>query len=139
MQRARLSVILTLLTAAGPGGAMAARADEFRAELEGGWAIQSSATSNAGGERLSLPGASTAGWHRASVPTTVVSALVADGTYPDPYVGSNLRRIPGTSYEVGQNFSNLPMPPDSPFAVPWWYRTEFSLSAEAASRRLWLR
>ena len=51
----------------------------------------------------------------------------------------NLRQIPGTSYEVGKNFSNLEMPADSPFAVPWWYRTEFALPAEAAGRTLWLR
>ena len=139
MQRARVSVVLTLLTAVGPGGAMAASTDEFRIELEGGWAIQSSAIATAGGERLSLPGASTEGWHRTSVPTTVVGALVADGTYPDPYVGTNLRRIPGTTYEIGKNFSNLPLPEDSPFAVPWWYRTEFTLPREVVGRRLWLR
>jgi exo-1,4-beta-D-glucosaminidase len=31
------------------------------------------------------------------------------------------------------------MPADSPFAVPWWYRTEFTLPREAAGRTLWLR
>src|SRR5512143_2923116 len=139
MQPARLSMILSLFAAAGPGGAMAAGTDELPFELAGGWTIQSSASATAGGEQLSLPGASTAGWHRASVPTTVVGALVADGTYPDPYVGSNLRRVPGTTYEVGKNFSNLPMPADSPFAVPWWYRTEFRLPPEMHDRRLWLR
>src|SRR5581483_2540413 len=45
--------------------------------------------------------------------------------YPDPYFGKNLRSIPGTTYPIGKNFSNLPMPANSPFAVPWWYRTEF--------------
>ncbi len=140
MQRMRLSVILIVLAAAGPGGAMAAGADEhLQVDLEGGWTIQSSAIATAPGERLSLPGASTTGWHPARVPTTVVSALVADGTYPDPYTGLNLRSIPGTTYPVGQNFSNLPMPKDSPFAVPWWYRTEFTLPHDVHDRRLWLR
>ena len=64
------------------------------------------------------------------MPTTVVAALVADGTYPDPYYGMNLRTFPGTSYKVGTNFSNVAMPADSPYAVPWWYRTEFTLPAE---------
>ncbi len=73
------------------------------------------------------------------MPTTVVAALVADGTYPDPYYGMNLRAFPGVSYKVGTNFSNQEMPADSPFAVPWWYRTEFSLPAQAADQRLWLR
>jgi exo-1,4-beta-D-glucosaminidase len=31
------------------------------------------------------------------------------------------------------------MPADSPFAVPWWYRTEFTLPPDAAGRTLWLR
>ncbi len=140
MQQARLSVVLIVLAAAGLGGTVAVSADEhLQVDLEGGWKIQSSAIATEGGERLSLPGASTTGWHPARVPTTVVSALVADGTYPDPYVGLNLRSIPGTTYPVGQNFSNLPMPKDSPFAVPWWYRTEFTLPSDVSGRRLWLR
>ena len=72
------------------------------------------------------------------MPTTVVSALVADGTFPDPYYGMNLRKIPGTTYTIGTNFSNVEMPADSPFAVPWWYRTEFTLPPEAAGQTLWL-
>jgi len=116
-----------------------AGADGFELELREGWAIQSSAQVHAQGEALSRPGFATAGWHRASVPATVVSALVADGTYPDPYYGTNLRKFPGVSYKVGTNFSNVAMPADSPFAVPWWYRTEFTLPREAAGRTLWLR
>ena len=111
----------------------------FELELREGWTIQSSAQVQAQGEALSRPGFATAGWHRASVPATVVSALVADGTYPDPYYGTNLRKFPGVSYKVGTNFSNVAMPADSPFAVPWWYRTEFTLPREAAGRTLWLR
>jgi exo-1,4-beta-D-glucosaminidase len=116
-----------------------AGADGFELELREGWTIQSSAQVQAQGEALSRPGFATAGWHRASVPATVVSALVADGTYPDPYYGTNLRKFPGVSYKVGTNFSNVAMPADSPFAVPWWYRTEFTLPREAAGRTLWLR
>ncbi len=126
---------VALLTAWATGSAAA----DLRLELADGWAIQSSSQVGASGESLSRPAADTKGWHPARVPTTVVSALVADGTYPDPYVGMNLRRIPGTTYPVGENFSNLPMPAESPFAVPWWYRTEFTLPAEAKGRRLWLR
>ena len=108
-------------------------------ELRDGWAIQSSAEVKAGGEAVSSAGFATAGWHKASVPATVVSALVADGTYPDPYYGANIRKLPGVSYKPGANFSNEAMPANSPFAVPWWYRTEFTLPADAAGRTLWLR
>jgi exo-1,4-beta-D-glucosaminidase len=111
----------------------------FELELRDGWALQSSARATATPEALSQPGFDTSGWHRASVPTTVVSALVADGTYPDPYYGSNLRKLPGVSYKIAANFSNSAMPADSPFAVPWWYRTELTLPQESAGRTLWLK
>ena len=114
-------------------------AADLRLDLREGWAIQSSARVAEGGEALSQPGFATAGWHRATVPTTVVSALVADGTYPDPYYGMNLRKLPGVAYKIGTNYSNVEMPADSPFAVPWWYRTEFTLPPEAAGKALWLR
>jgi exo-1,4-beta-D-glucosaminidase len=119
--------------------ARGAAADGFPTELRDGWTIQSSAKVKDGGEAVSAAGFATAGWHKASVPTTVVSALVADGTYPDPYYGANIRKLPGVSYKPGANFSNEAMPADSPFAVPWWYRTEFTLPADAASSTLWLR
>jgi exo-1,4-beta-D-glucosaminidase len=124
-------VSLALLTAT-------AEAAELRLELREGWALQSSAKVAAKGDAVSRPGFTTAGWHPATVPTTVFSALVADGTYEDPYFGMNLRQVPGTTYKAGTNFSNQPMPADSPFAVPWWYRTEFALPPATAGRTLWL-
>jgi exo-1,4-beta-D-glucosaminidase len=139
VQRKQRLLILAALFAALGACAAQVRAEGLRIDLQDGWAIQSSAKVGGTGESLSRPGADTAGWHPASVPTTVVSALVADGTYPDPYFGTNLRQIPGTTYEAGQNFSNLEMPSNSPFAVPWWYRTEFTLPPEAGGRTLWLR
>jgi len=131
------AVVLAVSCTALPAGA--ASSAEFPLELREGWAIQSSAKVTSGGEAVSRPGFATRSWHRATVPTTVVAALVADGTYSDPHYAMNLRTFPGTSYKVGTNFSNVPMPADSPFAVPWWYRTEFTLPAEAAGRTLWLR
>lgn len=68
----------------------------------------------------------------------MVAALVADGTYPDPDFGMNLRKIPGTGYPVGANFANLPMPKDSPFACSWWYRSEFAIPADFHGRTAWL-
>ncbi len=79
-----------------------------------------------------------AGWHPAAMPSTVVAALVANHVYPDPCFGMNLRSYPGMGYNVGQNFANLPIPPESPFARPWWFRTSFALPASAAGRTVWL-
>ncbi len=61
---------------------------------------------------------------RVNVPNTVVGALVESGHFPDPYFGMNLRTIPGTTYPIGERFTLLPTPADSPFKPSWWYRTE---------------
>ena len=76
--------------------------------------------------------------YRAAVPSTVMAALVADRVYPDPTFGMNLRTIPGTTYPIGENFSNIPMPPDSAFRSSWWYRTRFVAPTEFAGKRVQL-
>jgi len=68
------------------------------------------------------------------VPATVVAAQWKNGLLPDPNYGMNLRQYPGVAYPVGANFSNLPMPPDSPYAVSWWYRKEFTLPKDYAGK-----
>ncbi|HTR79050.1 MAG TPA: hypothetical protein VMH39_13110, partial [Gemmatimonadaceae bacterium] len=105
-----------------------------RITLATGWRIQSSAALGTAphgaagwGETISTPAFTTAGWYKATVPTTVVAALVAAKVYPDPDYGMNLRDIPGESYPIGRNFANLPMSGDSPFRVSWWFRTAFTV------------
>ena len=85
--------------------------------LTRGWMIQSSAEVKCPPEELSQPGFDARGWYPASVPSTVLAALVENGVYANPYFGMNLKKI---STEPYQN--------------PWWYRTEFELSKEQASR-----
>jgi exo-1,4-beta-D-glucosaminidase len=111
-----------------------------RRPLTSDWTLQSSAQlAGLDGAILSTPAYDAEGWHPATVPTTVFAALVARGLHPDPYFGMNLRQAPGMGYPLAANFSNLPMPADSPFAVPWWYRTEFALPAARSShQRVWL-
>ena len=109
-----------------------------RLPLASDWRLQSSARVAAKGDAVSTVGFGTDGWHAARVPNTVVGALVEDGTYPDPYFGMNLRKIPGTTYKIGDRFTLIPTPDDSPFRPSWWYRTEFDLPAAKAGRPLWL-
>lgn len=106
--------------------------------LHDGWRLQSACKLHAGGDKISAAGFPTAGWISTSVPSTVLAAQVAAGIFPDPYFGDNLRKIPGTSYPIGENFENLPMPADSPYHCGWWYRDEFSIPASASGRHLWL-
>ncbi len=106
--------------------------------LRDGWALQSSARVTATGEAISGAAFKTGGWIQAKVPTTVVAAQVKNGLLPDPFYGMNLRQFPGLRYPVGFNFSNIPMPPDSPYAVSWWYRKEFTLPDRFAGKTVWL-
>jgi exo-1,4-beta-D-glucosaminidase len=138
MMRARRWLFATLITtllapfAAGSEGLS-------RIDLRGGWRIQSSAGLGQSGAEISALGFDDHTWFAAAVPFTVIGALVADGLYPDPYFGLNLRDIPGTTYDFGDNFAVDPMPVDSPFTVPWWYRTAFRLPESAPGVHLWLR
>ena len=106
--------------------------------LDAGWALQSSVKFAATGEEISSPSFEPANWIPADVPTTVVAAQIKNGLLPDPFYGMNLRKYPGVTYPVGANFSNLPMPPDSPYAVSWWYRKEFNLPAAFDGKTVWL-
>jgi hypothetical protein len=85
--------------------------------LTQGWALASSAAVTAQGPEISRAGFSTAGWHQTSVPKTVLAALVADGTYPDPRVMDNHDRIPR-----------------APFDSSWWYRHELMVPADFAGQ-----
>ena len=125
-------ILFLLISAGGIAGAQTQQA------LHGGWRIQSSAKAGTDGARVSAPGFSTAGWYRATVPSTVVGTLVDDRIYPDPFFGMNLRKMPGMTYPIGANFVHLPMDPSSPYAVPWWYRTTFTLPAAMRGRRVTL-
>src|SRR6204780_4303257 len=107
--------------------------------LHEGWSLQTSAKVDAKGEVISTPQFSPKGWHEATVPTTVVAALVKDKTFPDPLFGMNLRDFPGVNYPVGANFSNIAMAPDSPYTVSWWYRKSFSVPGSYKGKTIWLK
>ena len=127
-------VAILLATLALPVGAQAGT----RTALHDGWRLESACKVHAEGAAISVPGFFTEGWLQVSVPSTVLAAQTADNVYPDPYFGMNLRNIPGTSYPIGENFSNLPMPEDSPYRCGWWYRTEFSVPAAGHDKHVWL-
>ena len=120
----------TLARAAdGPTDAtQSANVTDARVPLHDNWKLQSECLFQATPEKISMPGFGTEGWHSTTVPMTVVAALVADKTYPDPYYAMNLRSIPGTDYPIGRVFSRMPMSKDSPFRCAWWYRTEFKIA-----------
>jgi exo-1,4-beta-D-glucosaminidase len=107
-------------------------------DLNGGWQIQSSCEAKATGEQVSAPGFAATGWHKTTVPNTVVGALVDDKTYPDPTYGTNLKKLPGMNYNDKSFFALQDMPEGSPFRCSWWWRTEFTLRPPFAGNHFWL-
>ena len=112
---------------------------ENKLALHEGWTLQTSAKVEAKGEVISTAQFSPTGWHQVTVPSTVVAALIKDKTLPDPFFGTNLRSYPGVTYPIGGNFSNIPMAPESPYAVSWWYRKQFTIPASYKGKTIWLK
>ncbi len=108
-------------------------------QLHQGWLLQSSRQVSDAGDVISKSSYVPKNWIPATVPSTVVAAQNAAGEfkqYGEIFEAANLRNLPGMTYKVGDIFNLRPMSPDSPYAVPWWYRTEFSLSRLEAKRRI---
>ncbi len=81
-------------------------------------------------------------WFPVTVPSTVLTGLVQNKVYPDPYSGMNNMLIPDASDSFNQQwrleqYSFLPNNPN-PWKKPYWYRTVFSVSAADAGKRFQL-
>ena len=94
--------------------------------------LQSSAIVSSSGEEISSAGYDPdVYWFPVRVPSTVLTGLVANGVYPDPYTGLNNMLIPDASDEFNrkydlEKFSFLPDDPN-PWKKPYWYRTSFEV------------
>ncbi|MFO7621358.1 MAG: beta galactosidase jelly roll domain-containing protein [Bacteroidales bacterium] len=94
--------------------------------------LQSSSLIDDAGEILSTTGySSPVYWFPVTVPSTVLTGLVANNVYPDPYSGMNNMLIPDASDEFNkeynlEQFSYLPNDPN-PWKKPYWYRTAFTV------------
>src|SRR4030095_10360863 len=100
----RIALVAVLVTACSYSGRLPAEATEGATsaapslELSQGWEIQSSCDAKAAGGQISQAGFSTIGWHKTTIPNTVVGTLVDDKTYPDPTYGTNMKNLPGMNY-----------------------------------------
>jgi exo-1,4-beta-D-glucosaminidase len=104
--------------------------------------MQSSRLTQDEGQVISSVGFQARRWFPTAVPSTVLSALVKNGVYPDPRVGMNSYRIPDSSDEFNRDhdlakFSHLP-DKRNPWRDPWWFRREFKLPELPVGQRVWL-
>ncbi|WP_327327665.1 exo-beta-D-glucosaminidase [Streptomyces sp. NBC_01210] len=100
-------------SARGPAVTHVATAPGSRTALSG-YRIQSTAKVSDSPAVVSSPGYPATGWHPAGPRSTVLGALLANGTYADPFYSTNLEKIPAAD-----------------FAVPWWYRSDFTVADTA--------
>jgi len=89
--------------------------------LASGWEMQEAEKVGATGETISKPAFTTASWYNATVPGTVLTTLVQQGVYPDPYFGLNNLAIPDTLCRMD-----------------WWYRLSFNVPKEQTNKMTWL-
>ncbi len=137
-------LVFLLLLVARPGVIAQHRKPEpsSRLLLSAGWQLQSSFLGREAGDRISTTTFVPRQWFRATVPTTVLGALIKDGIYPDLRLGLNAYRIPDSDDEFNARhdlakFSHLPGK-RNPWSDPWWYRKEFTLPKLSPDRHVWL-
>lgn len=105
--------------------------------------LQSSSLINSTGEEISIPGyKSNVYWFPVKVPSTVLTGLVANSVYPDPYAGMNNMLIPDASDEFNkkynlEQYSHLPNDPN-PWKKPYWYRATFDVPGNDQGRHFQL-
>jgi hypothetical protein len=109
--------------------------------LRDNWLVQSSETLQLDGKQLSTTAATGENWSKTSLPATVLTALVRNGVYPNPYFALNNMRIPDAHLAFSQKnklekYSHIPG--KNPWQKPYWYHTQFRVPAEFANKTLWL-
>lgn len=85
----------------------------------GGWKLQRLSLVEAGGEELSKVGFNDKDWVIATVPGTVLSSFINNGSVPDPNFADNQLQVS-----------------DSYFISDFWYRNEFEVNNAAESKFL---
>jgi exo-1,4-beta-D-glucosaminidase len=86
------------------------------------WQIQSSAKAQQGGAEISTNGFQAKDWQSVSGRATVMAGLMENGKYKDIFHGDELRTVARHD-----------------FVIPWWYRTQFTLTPGASARHVLLR
>jgi hypothetical protein len=86
-----------------------------------GWELIEASKIKKSDSLVSMPGLNTTCWYNATVPGTVLTTLVDEGVYPDPYYGLNNLYIP-----------------DSLCREDWWYRASFRIPDREGNGNVWL-
>ncbi len=89
--------------------------------INNGWEVTDGTSVIESGKSIFDPTLNTDNWYNATVPGTILTTLVAQGVYPDPYYGLNNLSIPDTLSRMD-----------------WWYRKSFQLNGSDEGKQLLL-
>jgi hypothetical protein len=92
-------------------------------EISTGWQLQDAAKVPEAGATVSTSTYQPNGWMAATVPGTVLTSMVNDGVYPEPFYGENNRET---------------IIPESLNKTSYWYRAVISVPKEYAHRQTWI-
>jgi exo-1,4-beta-D-glucosaminidase len=112
-----LAIIACLFTGCKPG--IKSAPVVFNQQLSEGWHIASSADVKFQGDIISKTGFDASKWYKTTVPSTVMAALIANGEYPDIFMGDNINSVD-----------------TSRFRTSWWYRNEFTIDDTSKNTEL---
>lgn len=133
MKKMSRYLCLLLLAGAVPLGLQAQSGVVKQVQLSH-FTLQSSVVVHSGGGSISKASYDPSNyWFPVKVPCTVLTGLVANKVYPDPYIGMNNMLIPDANdsfnlqYHLDQ-YSFLPHHAN-PWKDPYWYRTTFGVPA----------
>ena len=89
--------------------------------LSSGWEMAESDQVISANQSIFNPDFNTSDWYNATIPGTVLTTLVDQGVYPDPFFGLN----------------NLSIP-ESLCRKDWWYRLSLKLPQNSTGKTIWL-
>jgi len=105
------------------------------------WFMESSVVAGNDGQKLSSEKVETANWSKTTIPATVLTVLVRNGVYPNPYIGLNNMKIPDANDAFNQSYNLLTyshLKDINPWKDPYWFRTEFEVPANYEGKKIWI-
>ena len=111
-------------------------------KLSENWMIKSSIEVKQADDIVSTIQYNPVAWYKTTVPTTVLSIFVKNGTYPDPHIAMNNFRIPDVSdaFNAKHDLAKYSFLKGkvNPWKDPWWFRTEIVLPKTYKNKQIWL-
>ncbi|MGC8824509.1 MAG: glycoside hydrolase family 2 protein [Bacteroidales bacterium] len=110
--------------------------------LRHNWLVKAACEVPYNGHELTNGSQDLSNWAQTSIPATVLTALVRNGIYPNPYLGINNLRIPDASDEFNSKYDLLKyshIQGKNPWKTPYWYYHSFYLYDTIIGKHYWLQ